>query len=166
EGKAQEAAVDVGPSVGQLGFVERGQQSLPDEDLDHVIAGNHQVIADVARLEFCQQGFVGVVEVVVDLAVELAFKPLNQPRGDVRGPDVNVQLREVLAGGPSAGDDRSQHKQENCTGAQHRGPHFHGAAFEALRDVDQGNGGRQDHGGNGVDLRRDAAFQPRINFQW
>jgi hypothetical protein len=70
-----------------------------------------------------------------------------------------------LAGGPGAGDDRSQHEQENCAGAQHRGPHFHGAAFETLRDVDQGNGRRQDHGGNGVDLRRDPALQPRINFQ-
>src|SRR5208337_976393 len=50
-------------------------------------------------------------------------------------------------------------------GAQHRRPDFHGSALEPLRDVDQGDGGRQDDRGNGIDLRRDPTLQAGIDFQ-
>src|SRR3989449_545369 len=117
--EALEVLVDMG-EVRDLGMVQLRQQSLLDEDRDHVVRGNHHIVARGPALEFRQQLLVRAEGVGHHLDAEPPLELLDHRLLGIVGPREQMQRHglslPLILRRRRTGRQPSEHEKNNDGG--------------------------------------------------
>src|SRR5882724_7749499 len=93
----QKSWIEILVEIGDLTLIDGAEERPLDQDLNHVISGHDDVVADATRLQLGHQSFVGVVQVKLNTRIEALLEYLQCIWGHIHRPYEEIQGLPMLS---------------------------------------------------------------------